>query len=467
MPILLNRYLHRGCLILYTGFGEGVAARIMRRIFCLTAFIISLFAGFLLLAKPSSAADAQLEIRNIRLGFHIDKTRIVIDLDRETDFRAFVLGDPYRVVIDMPKADWRISRSAHQNTALIKRYRSGELAEGLTRIVFDMEKPALISEAYILPRTDTASPRLVVDVAPASLNLFEARKTDVIGKRDLTSLSQTVQNLSHNTPAAASSYRAHQNANVATSVPASGRPLAPLPTRKPARKFYTIVIDAGHGGKDPGAVAPGKVYEKHITLALAKELKRQLEETGRYRAVLTRDRDIFIPLRGRVDIARRADADMFISLHADKIGRTNVRGASIYTLSEVASDKETARLAHDENFSGMVAGVDISDEGEDVANILLDLAMREKMNESNMLAQKLESSFRQKGVRLLGNPHRSAGFAVLKAPDVPSVLIEAGFLSNAAEAKLLRTSAFQRKLSTSIVQGIDAYFRKIEALNKS
>ena len=248
----------------------------------------------------------------------------------------------------------------------------------------------------------------------------------------------------------------------------------PMPVRKPqsvtlpgntVKKKYTVVIDAGHGGQDPGAVAHG-LREKNITLAVAQALRQQLEETGRYRVVMTRARDVYIKLHERVDLSRREEGDLFVSIHADMMERSNTRGASIYTLSSTASDAETARLADDANNSGVVAGVDLRTESEDVAGILLDLAMREKMNESSLLARFIEESFRRESIRLLPNSHRSAGFAVLKAPDIPAVLIETGFLSNPEEARLLSTPQFQRKIAEAISLGIDAYFRKIEALQK-
>jgi N-acetylmuramoyl-L-alanine amidase len=199
---------------------------------------------------------------------------------------------------------------------------------------------------------------------------------------------------------------------------------------------------------------------------VARELRRQLEETGRYKVVMTRDTDVYITLKDRVNISRNIKADLFVSIHADKIDRTNVRGTSSYTLSETASDKETALLAENENNAGFVAGVDLGQESQDVADILLDLAMREKMNESNMFARLLTHALLRKNVQLLPNSHRSAGFVVLKAPDVPSVLIETGFISNQNEAKLLNSGQFQRNIADAITEGIDAYFRKIQSLQK-
>ena len=234
----------------------------------------------------------------------------------------------------------------------------------------------------------------------------------------------------------------------------------------PQARRWVIILVAGQGGHDPGALAAGGVKEKNITLSMARALKTVLEDTGRYKVYLTRDNDSFIPLRQRVAIARKRGGDLFISLHADKIDRKNVRGASIYTLSEKASDAETERLADQENKAGVVSGVDLSGEEADVADILLDLAMREKMNESNLLARYVEDAIRRKNIRLLPNSHRSAGFAVLKAPDIPSVLVEIGFLSNPEEAKLLNSKDFQAKMASALREGIEAYFAKIQALQK-
>lgn len=412
-----------------------------------SSFILTLL---IFLAAPAFAADAPLRVDNIRFGLTGDGTRIVFDLDRNAGFRAFMLDNPYRLVVDLPPVDWKTYKSRMALDNLVKSYRSGTLESGLTRVIFDIKKPVVISEAFTLPRNNFNKERLVVDIKPASLNLFNARKDDVFGSKTLSAAGVK-------SAAPAGGYAAAQNA-AAEAAP------VPLPVRKPVDSLYTIVIDAGHGGEDPGATA-GNVKEKHITLAVAKELKRQLDETGRYRVVLTRDQDRYIRLYDRLDISREVKADLFISIHADKIDRKGVRGASIYTLSERASDTETARLAEDENNAGFVAGVDLSQETQDVADILLDLAMRDKMNESNVFARTLAYSFVRKGVKLLPNSHRSAGFVVLKAPDVPSVLIETGFLSNPEEAKLLSSAEFQRNVAAAITDGVDEYFRKMTALH--
>ena len=411
-----------------------------------------------------AAVNAPLAIEKIRLGQHGLKTRIVLDFNQKTDFRVFHLSSPPRIVVDMPPAKWQIARTNLILNPVLKGYRSGPLEDGLTRIIFDLQKPAAISEAYILPRNDYEANRLVVDLAPTTQNLFEGSLSEVFGNRDLKG------------PGAvpfAGDYAEMQNKKIREAVVPANPVIAPAAYMAPRQTLssrqhrrYTIVVDAGHGGDDPGASGPNGIQEKNITLAIAREIQRLLQDTGRYNVVLTRDRDVYIKLKERVEISRRVKGDLFISIHADKIARRGVRGASIYTLSETASDAETARLADDENNSGVVAGVDLAAESQDVAGILLDLAMREKMNESKLLSHYLETAFMNNNVRLLPNSHRAAGFAVLKAPDVPSVLIETGFLSNAEEAKLLTSSQFQRHIAGAVVDGVDSYFRKIIALQK-
>jgi N-acetylmuramoyl-L-alanine amidase len=230
--------------------------------------------------------------------------------------------------------------------------------------------------------------------------------------------------------------------------------------RKQAKKpddVRVVVIDPGHGGVDPGALSISGVYEKNITLGVAQAVKTELEKRGRYRVVLTRDRDIFIPLRDRVKIARQAGADLFISLHADSVGNPGIRGLSVYTLSEHASDSEAAALAEKENKVDLIAGLDLSHESPEVTNILIDLTQRETMNRSASFAQGMVGELSEV-TTLLSNSHRFAGFAVLKAPDVPSVLIELGYLSNKEEEPLLRQAAYRAKLAAALSRSVERYF---------
>jgi len=227
-----------------------------------------------------------------------------------------------------------------------------------------------------------------------------------------------------------------------------------------------IVIDAGHGGVDPGALGNG-VMEKNITLSVALALKKELLASGRYRVMLTRDSDIYIPLRDRFKIARDNSADLFISLHADSHNDPFMRGASVYTLSETASDAEAADLANQENKSDIIAGVDLSKQSGMVTDILIDLAQRDTINQSNTFATSLVTELKDDTLMLEHSPHRSAGFAVLKAPDVPSVLIEMGYVSSDKDEALLTNKQHQGRLAKAIHRAIDDFFAGREPLQRS
>ncbi|MEZ5691002.1 MAG: N-acetylmuramoyl-L-alanine amidase [Rickettsiales bacterium] len=226
----------------------------------------------------------------------------------------------------------------------------------------------------------------------------------------------------------------------------SSKPLLPL-----------IMIDAGHGGQDPGATGRKGTREKDVVLRYAKSLRRSLLQTKRYRVNLTRYNDKFIPLRKRIDIARKAKASLFISLHADSASDRSARGLSVYTVSDKASDKEAEALAEKENKSDIIGGIDLSSERKDVTDILISLAQRETKNNSALFADFLVVNLAKK-VKMRPNPHRFAGFAVLKAPDIPSVLVEIGFLSNDSEENNINSQYYQKKIVEGIVKGIDAYF---------
>jgi N-acetylmuramoyl-L-alanine amidase len=217
------------------------------------------------------------------------------------------------------------------------------------------------------------------------------------------------------------------------------------------------MLDPGHGGVDPGAISPSGVYEKDIALATARELARALETTRRYRVHLTRSDDEFVPLHERVERARAARAELFLSIHADALPNASLRGASVFTLSEQASDKEAAALAARENKADLIAGIDLSRHAPEVSNILLDLARRQTNNLSIRLARRLVDDLGRQ-VAMLQNSHRSAGFAVLKAPDIPSALVEIGCLSNREEERELRQTSYQRRVATGLLRSVNDYF---------
>jgi N-acetylmuramoyl-L-alanine amidase len=225
----------------------------------------------------------------------------------------------------------------------------------------------------------------------------------------------------------------------------------------PGRHPRVVALDPGHGGIDPGAVSPGGIREKTITLAAARELARQLDATGRYRAVLTRRGDVFVPLRGRIARARANRAELFLSIHADALPDSAMRGLSVYTLSNEASDRVTAALATRENKDDFVAGVHLSRQPREIGAILLDLARRQTDNLSLALARAVVAEL-GRAVPLLEKPHRAAGFAVLTAPDMPSALVELGCLSNPADELLLRQHMHLQRLARGLLRAIDDYF---------
>lgn len=397
-----------------------------------------IFSIGLLLCMGFSAAAS--EIVGLRLGTHPDKTRIVVEMTGNADFRAEVSNNPKQLNIYLPADNWRV----RGDTVLVPPFtavRHDRLTGGvgMTHLTLPMTKPMIIRTAYLLPGQNGTPHRLVVDMTDATEVEFAAATQAVHG-------SLAVHNRSLNDV-------------LQTIVTTSG----PVPVAKPSFKKPVIVIDAGHGGVDPGAISPGGIKEKDITLAMAKTIARTLNATGRYDARLTRTTDKFIKLHDRVKIARAAKADIFMSIHADSVGNRTTRGASIYTLSDKASDEQTARLAARENRADLIGGIDLNEEDEDVTAILLDLSMRETMNQSKFLANTVVVSFGFDGVNVLENPHRYAGFAVLKAPDVPSVLIETGFVSNEGEARRLLSVEYQQKVAVSLMRSLDRYFETLRS----
>ncbi len=402
-------------------------------------------------------AANDLAVNSLRIGTYPDKTRIVVELSRRADFRAFMLQNPSRVVIDLPAFDWRASHPSRPAGSLVGAIRNGTLQPGISRIVIDLEKQATMKSAFFLPAGPGISDRVVIDFSsvgpgynPATERMYGTLNTSAPQSAAVPPQKQPARDTS---PGYLKAPEREQPAETQEPVPvvrSSGKGPKPL-----------IVIDAGHGGQDPGALGANGKQEKNVTLAAAQELKRQLEDSGRYRVHLTRSTDVFFKLQDRVAIGRKKGADLFISLHADSIDKPGVCGASIYTLSNKASDAQTAKLAARENRADLIAGVDLSHEDKEVANILIDLAMRDTMNQSKFFANLVVKQATRQGIQMLEKPHRFAGFAVLKAPDVPSVLIEMGFMSNKAEVDQLSSPAYRQKFAKAIMGGIDSYFAKV------
>lgn len=381
-----------------------------------------IFAALMMVLPSAYAAG---EVKDIRLGVSEARTRVVLDLANKVDFDIFVLDNPRRVVIDLPSLAW--PDQTPKANGLVKNIRFGQFSDSKSRMVIDLSKPAMVAKSFLLDASSGLPHRLVLDLVAGTAKEFRAQvEKDRAAKRK-------------------------------TAKQAAPPPVFTPKPKSQQRGKPIIVLDAGHGGVDPGAHG-AKAREKNVTLTFTRELAKQLRATGRYKVYLTRNRDIYIPLRQRVNIARKHNADLFVSIHADAIKRKSVRGMSIYTLSETASDKEAAALARKENQSDIIAGIDFADQPAEVADILIDLAQRETKNLSVKFANLVVANARGK-TRLLQRTHRFAGFRVLKAPDVPSVLIELGFLTNRSDEKQLLSSKWRKGVAGAVVDSIDAFFK--------
>lgn len=387
------------------------------------------------LLAAGSPALAQPSVTDVRLGAHSDKTRFVVELTQPPRYRVFSLPDPYRVVIDLPELEWPESHSEMtQSKGLISALRFGLFTPGTSRVVLDLAQPSAIKAVFILPPRDGFNHRLVLDLVPVSREAFlneESRKT-IESDDPLPSFD--------------------------TALPAQ----AP---RDESDLRPTIVIDAGHGGVDPGAIGVSGLFEKDLALGYARDLKKALEATGRYQAVMTRKEDIFLELRERLALAEQASGDLFLSLHANTNPSHSIRGASVYTLSETASDSEAAALAAKENKADIIGGVDLTHQTEVVSQILIDLAQRETMNLSKSFANTLVGELGER-TELLRNTHRYGGFAVLKSPTVPSVLVEIGYMSNREEERLLLSEEHRAKIISAIIEAVDQYFQRQQAFQQ-
>lgn len=448
----------------------------MGRVSSRVIFSTCLLLG-LLLTFPRVAEAAETVATDVRVGHHSQYTRFVLDMSRAVDVRLFMLDAPFRVVLDMPEVGWRLpAKPLPSQTGLFRAMRYGLYQAGQSRIVLETTHPVAVKTAFFLADTGTGNRRFVLDLAPSDRSSFAAGLNRVIQVGAVGSGYQaaslpnvampavptppqnntSVTNTASLAPVPDAVPVAKVTAAQPTMLPAPVKPAVPVKAGK-----HVIVVDPGHGGADPGTIGPSGVYEKHITIAMARQIKQTLEATGRYKVVLTRDRDVFIRLRDRVNISRKAGAELFISVHADSIKNKKISGSSVYTLSEKASDKEAAMLAEKENKVDLIAGIDLSGESQEVTNILIDLAQRESMNESAKFANVLVNELKRTS-KVLRNTHRFAGFAVLKAPDVPSVLVELGFLSNPTDERNLRSKAYRQKIAKAMLKGIDRYFTGLQ-----
>ena len=379
---------------------------------------------------PESGARPAASAVNIEQT--IDRTRLVFDLSGPVESSAFVLADPDRVIVDLPQTDFlldpesgKLAHGPHRKTGLATAFRFGQFAPGKSRIVIDLRAPAKILRAACEKNDGDGRTTLVIELARTDRASFEAGVQQARAQ-----IAARVQEKKPQKPESASV--------------------------KPV-----IMIDPGHGGIDRGAMVNGLI-EKDLVFDFAKSVAAKLETEGRFKVVMTRDGDSFVPLSERVRMARDGNAALFVSIHADTLSdASDVSGATVYTVSDRASDAEAARVAQKENQSDAAAGLDKTEDDSDVSGILFDLTRRETRAYSHYFAHTLVNYWRAAG-HLNKNPQRSAGFRVLKAPDVPSVLLELGYLSNPNDGLALNSPEWRDKASSQVARAIEAFFSSRE-----
>ncbi|GAA3853891.1 N-acetylmuramoyl-L-alanine amidase [[Pseudomonas] carboxydohydrogena] len=381
--------------------------------------------------RPEVAASLPVA-SDARVAGDERQSRFILDLDRKVDVHGFVLADPYRVVVDIPQVAFRLPEgSGKSGRGLVRAFRYGMVMPGASRIVMDLSGPAKIEKAYSLDAANGQPARLVVELAASDAETVK-REARQAATQDLR-----------------------------PTVVADADPNAKIPPQnaKPEDSRPVIVLDPGHGGIDNGTVASSGENEKDLVLAFAKALRERIEKSGKYRVVMTRDDDTFIPLAERVKFARDHTASLFVSIHADALPKRegDAQGATIYTLSERASDAEAERLAESENKADAIAGIDLTEEPTEVADILIDLTQRETRAFSSRFAKTLVQEMKTVA-RMHKHPLKSAGFRVLKAHDVPSVLIELGYVSNKGDLHNLVSEGWRGKMAGSVAAAIDAFF---------
>jgi N-acetylmuramoyl-L-alanine amidase len=388
-------------------------------------------------SQPAVATSGFPTASDARLAGDAKQTRFILDLDKTIPFHAFALADPYRVVVDIPQVNFTLPvGTGSAGRGLVKAFRYGLVMPGGSRIVFDLTGPAKVAKSYVLDAANGQPPRLVLEFEEVDRTTF-------------------VQSL-------AAANRPELKPAISDSADAAAPSTVPAEPAKPAMADPRplIVIDPGHGGIDNGTQASGE-SEKNLVLGFALALRDRIEKSGKYRVVMTRTDDTFIPLDDRVKIARNQSAALFVSIHADALPKHegDAEGATIYTLSDKASDKEAERLAETENRADAIGGVNLTQEPTEVADILIDLAQRETRTFSNRFAHLLAGEMKN-SARMYKHPLKSAGFRVLKAPDVPSVLVELGYVSNKGDLEHLVSENWRSKTVGSMAQAIDTFFAK-------
>ncbi len=378
--------------------------------------------GLLCLSVLTTAPRAeQVDVRGARIWNAPDQTRIVIDTAAAVHHSIFSLDDPDRLVIDVVDARLRGALPTPDDADLVvARIRSGVREGDDLRIVLDLKQPVK-AKSFALRPNDQYGHRIVIDLEPRGGVLASTERLPR---------------------------------------PPSGDPHPSVRAKRAPARELLIAVDAGHGGEDPGAIGASGAREKDITLAVARKLAARIDRQRGMRALLIRDGDYYVGLRQRIAKARKQRADLFVSIHADAFNDRRVRGSSVYTLSNGGATSEAAKwLAERENSADRIGGIDLKEGNEVLASVLLDMSQNATMEHSGIAASKVLTKLRG-----LGEVHQTkiqkAGFAVLKSPDIPSMLVETAFISNPAEEKRLRSDAYQSKLANAILDGIMDYFRE-------
>jgi N-acetylmuramoyl-L-alanine amidase len=385
--------------------------------------------------RPAVASPHPLA-SDVRVAGDEKHTRFILELDRKIDLKAFALANPNRIVVDIPQVTFQLPVGVGEaSRGLVKAFRYGLVMPGGSRIVMDLKRPAKIEKAYVLDAENGQPPKLIVELAAI----------------DRVAFMQSI----------AAEHRKAMAAAPETTATTATPVVAAAPAADGADARPVVVIDAGHGGIDHGTQAASGENEKDIVLDFAKALRDRIEKAGKYRVVMTRSDDTFIPLAERVKIARQHKAALFLSVHADALprGEGDAQGATVYTLSDTASDAEAAKLAESENRADLIAGINLTEEPTEVADILIDLARRETKTFSNRFARTLVKEMKTVA-RLHKHPLKSAGFRVLKAPDVPSVLLELGYVSNKEDLQLLVSDSWRSRTVGSVAQAVELFFGK-------
>ena len=423
-------------------------------------------------------AEAVTTVTAARVWPAADYTRLTIEASSEINQKITVLKNPDRLVLDLEGIDLNaniksLSTAISPSDPYIQQVRVANFKPGIVRVVIDL-KVEVNPKIFTLQPAGQYKHRLVLDVYPlkdplASIlnNAGMSNSESVEAPSAKINQVETAKSLEPTTPLIQSNETVKTIEQTVTATPVEDTPITNKPTTKNGTRLITIAIDAGHGGEDPGAKGANGSREKDITLAIAKKLKQQVDAEPNMRAILTRDSDFFIPLHGRVVKARNVQADLFISIHADAVIRPEARGSSVFALSEKGATSASARyLAKKENESDLIGGVSLDTKDMNLARTLLDLSQTATINDSLKLGKFVLSKVGEVNTLHKGSVEQ-AGFAVLKSPDIPSILVETAFISNPDEERRLNDDDYQEKLTAAILAGVKKYFASNPALAKT